>query len=78
MTPDAARKFWKALALVTVCVGGFGSALCVPYALTTSLSLITMAGVYLIACALLIAGGLVAYSILIDQEKSIVQVQEQQ
>ncbi len=64
MTKEAMIVFCKALAAVTVAVGGFGSVLCFPFALSTDLTLIATAGIYLTAGAVLIVGGLVSYAIL--------------
>lgn len=64
MTEEAIKRFCKALAAVTVVVGALGSALCLPFALTTNLYWIAISGVYFIAGAVLIAGGQIAYAIL--------------
>lgn len=67
MTPEAIKKFCKALAAVTVAVGAYGSVLCLPFALTNNLYWIATSGIYLIAGAVLIVGGQVAYAILAKQ-----------
>ncbi|MGE0268579.1 MAG: hypothetical protein AB7S78_09025 [Candidatus Omnitrophota bacterium] len=69
MTEDAIKQFVKALAIIAVAVGGFGSILCVPYALTTNLVLITTAGIYFVAGGVMITGGLVALSLLMQPGK---------
>ncbi|HRZ40098.1 MAG TPA: hypothetical protein P5246_03720 [Candidatus Omnitrophota bacterium] len=68
MTQEAIRKVVKALGLVAFTVGGFGSALCVPYALTTDLVLIATAGIYFVAGGIMIVGGLLTYAVLIKDE----------
>ncbi len=67
MTPEAIKKFCKALASVTVAIGGIGSLACLPFAFTTHLQLIAVAGVYFCAGAVLIVGGQSAYALLIDK-----------
>jgi hypothetical protein len=64
MTPEAIKACCKAFALVVVTVGGFGSVACVPYALTTNLYLIATSGIYFIAGAVMITGGLLSYVLL--------------
>ncbi|MDP2653469.1 MAG: hypothetical protein Q8Q08_05490 [Candidatus Omnitrophota bacterium] len=68
MTPDAIKQFCRTLAVVCVAVGGVGSVLCLPFALTTDLSLITTAGIYFIAGAVMITGGLLGYVALLKTE----------
>ena len=65
MTPEAIRTFCRALAAVCVAVGGFGSVLCLPYALGSNLTFIAVSGIYFIAGAVMIAGGLLSYAVLI-------------
>lgn len=69
MTDEAIKTFVRALAIVAVAVGGFGSILCVPYALTTNLVLITTAGIYFVAGGIMITGGLVALSLMLNTVK---------
>ncbi len=64
MTPEAINRVCKALSIVAFFVGGFGSLLCVPYALTTDLYLITTAGLYFVAGGIMIVGGLNAFVLL--------------
>ena len=61
MTPEAIKHVCKALAIVSVAVGGLGSIACVPFALTANLALIITAGVYFVAGAVMIVGGLLSY-----------------
>lgn len=68
MTPETIRKVCKALAILTVAVGGYGSMLCVPYALCNNLYVILTAGVYFVAGAVMIAGGLMSYTSLLKTE----------
>ena len=67
MTPEAVKELCKALAVVSVIVGGFGSILCVPYALTSSLELIATAGIYFVAGGIMITGGLLSFAVLTKQ-----------
>ena len=69
MTDEAIKQCVRALAIVAVAVGGFGSILCVPYALTTNLVLITTAGIYFVAGGIMITGGLVALSLMLNPIK---------
>ena len=68
MTPEAIKRCCKAFSLVVITVGGFGSVLCLPFALTTSLSLITTSGIYFIAGAIMITGGLFSYVYLVKND----------
>ena len=68
MTPEMIKRLCKALAVLSVVVGGFGSILCVPFAMTNDLRLIATAGIYFIAGAIMIAGGLLSYVNLIKVE----------
>jgi len=69
MTEEAFKKFVRALAIVSVVVGGFGSMLCVPFAVTSNLSLITAAGIYFIAGGVMITGGLITISLMMQPGK---------
>ncbi len=68
MTQEAIRRVIKALGLVAFTVGAFGSALCVPYAITTDWMLVAIAGIYFVAGGVMIVGGLITYAILIKDE----------
>ena len=68
MTPEFIKTVWKAIALVTFVIGAFGSFLCLPYAMTNSLVLIHTAGVYFIAGAVMIVGGMLGYLNLIKTQ----------
>ena len=68
MTPEMIKRFCKAIAVLAVVVGGFGSILCLPYALGTDLTWISAAGIYFIAGAVMITGGLLSYAVLIKTE----------
>ena len=61
MTPEAINRYCRAFALVVVTVGGFGSVLCLPFALTTDIVLIATSGIYFVAGAVMITGGLWSY-----------------
>ena len=67
MTPEATKSFCRAFALVVVAVGGFGSVLCLPYAFTTNLYLIATSGIYFVAGAVMITGGLISYVYLLKE-----------
>jgi hypothetical protein len=67
MTPEAVKQFSKALSVVAVLVGGFGSILCVPFALTNNLYLIATAGIYFVAGGIMITGGLISFAVLNKQ-----------
>ena len=68
MTAEMIKRFCKALAVLSVVVGGFGSILCLPYALGTNLYVISAAGIYFIAGAVIITGGLLSYAVFIRTE----------
>ncbi len=69
MTEEALKKIVRAFAIVAVVVGGFGSVLCVPYAITSSVVLINMAGIYFIAGGIMITGGLITLSLMFQPQK---------
>ena len=69
MTKEAFKTLVRAMAVVSVAVGGFGSMLCVPFAVTSDLKLITTAGIYFVAGGIMITGGLITISLLIQPEK---------
>jgi len=68
MTPKAIRTICKALAIVSVVAGAYGSLLCMPFAFSRYLPVIATAGIYFAAGAVLIVGGLIGYVLLIKQE----------
>lgn len=68
MTKESIKGLCKVLALMTFVVGGVGSYLCVPAAFSTDLTWIAMAGVYFVAGAIMITGGLLSYSVLLKTE----------
>ena len=65
MTPEAIKKLAKGVAIVSVLCGAYGMALCLPYAFSSHLSVITSASFYFICGAVLIAAGLISFSVLI-------------
>lgn len=71
MTPEAIKHVCKALAIVAVTVGGCGSILCVPFALTANLQLIATAGIYFVAGGVMIVGGLISYVLLHNAEHKV-------
>lgn len=68
MTPESIKSFCKALAIIAVVVGGFGSMACVPYALSSNLFVISAVGLYFVAGAVMITGGLLSYAVLTKTE----------
>jgi hypothetical protein len=69
MTQEAIRKLVKAFSLVIFSIGCFGSSLVFPFAITNNLTLIAVSGVYFVAGAVMITGGLGTYAVLIKDEK---------
>ena len=61
MTPEFIKRVCKALAVVCVAVGGFGSLLCLPLAMANQVYWIATAGIYFVAGAVMIVGGLLSY-----------------
>ena len=57
------QEFYKVIALLCVVTGVSGSISCLPFALCSDLKWIAAAGIYLIAGAVMITGGLIAYAI---------------
>jgi hypothetical protein len=68
MTPEAIKSLCKAAALVAVAAGGYGMLLCVPYIAGHSVFVITAASLPFIAGAILVAGGMVSFTLLIRKE----------
>lgn len=68
MTPEAIRSLCKAAALVSAVAGAYGMMLCVPFIAGTQVGLIAAASLPFIAGAVLVAGGLVSYTLLIRKE----------
>lgn len=69
MTEKAFKTLIRAMAILCVVVGGFGSVLCVPYAISTNLVFITVAGIYFVAGGIMIVGGLNALTLIKYCEK---------
>ena len=69
MTQEAFRSLVKAGAAVSVVIGAAGSVLCLPYALSSNLRFVTTTGIYFIAGGVMITGGLIALSLMIQPEK---------
>ncbi len=69
MTEEAFKKLVRAMGILSVVVGGFGSILCIPFAVTSDLSLITTAGIYFVAGGVMITGGLITVSMMIQPAK---------
>ncbi len=69
MTPQAVKTAVKAMALIAFTVGGFGSVLCIPFAMSTNLWFIGVAGIYFIAGGIMIVGGLGTYAYMVNNEK---------
>lgn len=69
MTEEAFKKLVRATAVLCVAVGGFGSILCLPYAVTSNWNLVAISGVYFIAGGVMIVGGLITLSVLLQSAK---------
>lgn len=69
MTKDALKNVTKALAILSVIVGGVGSILCLPLACSRYLSVASAAGIYFVAGGIMITGGLVTYALMLQIEK---------
>jgi len=68
MTPEAIKTLCKALAVILFTCGAFGSLLCLPYAAGFNMAWIMTAGVYFVAGAVLMSGGLITYAYLSTQK----------
>ncbi|MCR4337538.1 MAG: hypothetical protein NUV91_07015 [Candidatus Omnitrophica bacterium] len=64
MTSETIRSCGKAFALLVVGVGGVGSLSCVPFAFNNNIVLIATAGLYFVAGAVMITGGMLSYVLL--------------
>ena len=64
MTQEAVNKLVKALAIISILVGGFGSMICLPSALCGSWRIAAATGIYFIAGGIMIVGGLISFSIM--------------
>ncbi len=64
MTDQVFKGLIRGAALVAFLAGGLGCVLCVPYASSTSLYWIAVAGVYFVAGGIMITGGLITLSLL--------------
>jgi hypothetical protein len=67
-TAENKVDFLKGLSVVVLVAGAAGSCLCVPYAIGTDWYLVSIAGVYFIAGAIMIVGGLFTYAYLSAQK----------
>lgn len=63
MTEEAIKKLVRATAIVSVIIGGLGSAACLPYAFSPRLSFVTTTGIYFIAGGIMIVGGLITLAL---------------
>lgn len=68
MTNEALKTMVRAMAIVCVTVGGVGSILCLPFAVTNDWTLVRIAGTYFVAGGIMITGGLISLSILIQPQ----------
>ncbi len=68
MTETVFRGLIRGAALVAFLAGGLGCVLCVPYAASTSMYWVAVAGVYFVAGGIMIAGGLITLSLLSQNE----------
>jgi len=69
MTPEAIRTLCKALGVVMFAVGAFGSFLCLPFAMGFQLHWIVVAGIYFVAGAIMMSGGLITYTLVTIEKK---------
>jgi hypothetical protein len=68
MTPEAVKRFCKAVAGMSVIFGACGMFLCAPILLwDVSIPMIQAASLPFIAGAILIAGGLVSFTMLLEK-----------
>lgn len=67
MTHEAIVSLCKATAIFSFVAGGYGMILCVPYIMSTSIYVIAAASLPFIAGAVLVAGGLTSYTILLKK-----------
>ncbi len=65
MTPEGVKRVCSALALIMFAIGGLGSVACLPYALGNDIAWVTATGVYFIAGAVMMTGGLISGVLLI-------------
>ena len=63
LTEKGKAMYVRALCLAVFVVGALGSALCVPYAICSNWYLVGIAGIYFIAGAIMMTGGLIAFVI---------------
>ena len=69
MTPEAMNKLCRAVAVLSVVVGGAGSVMCLPFACSTDWNIAGATGIYFVAGAVMITGGLCAYALLARDQK---------
>ena len=67
MTPEFKITLCKAFALFSITAGGFGMLLCVPYIAGTNAIIIAAASLPFLAGAVLVAGGLISLSMLLEK-----------
>ncbi len=68
MTPEAVKTMSQALAVVLFVIGGLGSIVCLPYAMSPYLSVVSATGIYFCAGAVMMTGGLLAFAYLVTQK----------
>ena len=66
MTPKTSKEIVRAFALLCVCAGGFGMVVVVPYLVLNNWIIVAAAGLSFIAGAVLVAGGLLSITHLIN------------
>ena len=69
MTKEAISCLCRALSILMVVIGGLGSIACLPFALSYDLRFITIAGIYFVAGAIMIAVGLLNYLLLFKTQQ---------
>jgi hypothetical protein len=68
MNPEAIKSICKSAALVAVSAGTYGMLLCTPYIMGNDVVVIAAASLPFIAGAILVAGGMVSFTLLIKKE----------
>ena len=68
MNPETIKRLCKSAALVAVSAGAYGMLLCSPYMMGPNVVVIAAASLPFIAGAILVAGGMVSFTLLIRKE----------
>ena len=70
MLERVSKKITRAIALICVGIGAAGAIFCLPFAVSPRWLFVKMAGVYFIAAAIMITGGLITIAILAESKQS--------